>query len=80
MNTTELSKTVKHFISNHNEETAEHLKDNPEAWIYNYMVNDIYGECRDMGDGWRELEISSDDSWNGEPVLFEFKLVEGHNQ
>ena len=44
------------------------------------MVNDIYGECRDMGDGWRELEISSHDSWNGKPVLFEFKLVEGHNQ
>jgi len=80
MNTTELSKTVKHFISKHNEQTVEHLKDNPEPWIYNYMVNDVYGECRDMGDGWRELEISSDDSWNGKPVLFEFKLVEGHNQ
>jgi hypothetical protein len=68
----EIYNTVQEFISLHNEYNAEHLQSQPVDVIYSNILNDLYGETRDLGDGWVELEISGLDSFNGNPVLFNF--------
>lgn len=40
--------------------------------IYNNLINDVYGEVRELELGRFEIEIGAHDSKTGAPVLFEF--------
>lgn len=40
--------------------------------IYNNLINDVYGETREIAPGKYEIEICSNDSKTGAPILFEF--------
>lgn len=40
--------------------------------IYNNLINDVYGETREIAPGTYEIEICSNDSKTGAPILFEF--------
>jgi hypothetical protein len=40
--------------------------------IYDNLINDVYGETREIAPGKYEIEICSNDSKTGAPILFEF--------
>ena len=64
-------KIAQEFIASHKQEIINNWSDNLIT-TYNKMRNDNYGECRHIGNGEFEIEISGSDRPNGNPFLFTF--------
>ena len=67
---------AKEYISKHNEMIVDEYQGSTnDQWldVFNCLIGGVYGECRETGNNWYEIEISRFDTNSGNPFIFEFQ-------